>query len=49
VASIPPHSFVALNDLKVPVKIAQEQLGHGSISTTVYIYRTPSMRRIRGP
>jgi integrase len=31
------HSSL-LNDLKVPVKIAQEQLGHGSISTTVNIY-----------
>jgi site-specific recombinase XerD len=27
------HSSL-LNDLKVPVKIAQEQLGHASISTT---------------
>jgi integrase len=27
-----------LNDLKVPVKIAQEQLGHASISTTLNIY-----------
>jgi integrase len=31
------HSSL-LNDLKVPVKIAQEQLGHGSISTTLNIY-----------
>jgi integrase len=31
------HSSL-LNDLKVPVKIAQEQLGHASISTTVNIY-----------
>ena len=27
-----------LNDLKVPGKIAQEQLGHASISTTLGIY-----------
>ena len=27
-----------LNDLKVPVKIAQEQLGHASIATTLNIY-----------
>ena len=27
-----------LNDLKVPVKIAQEQLGHASISATLNIY-----------
>ena len=31
------HSSL-LNDLKVPVKIAQEQLGHASISTTLNIY-----------
>jgi len=31
------HSSL-LNDLKVPVKIAQEQLGHASISTTLGIY-----------
>jgi integrase len=31
------HSSV-LNDLRVPVKIAQEQLGHASISTTLNIY-----------
>jgi integrase len=31
------HSSL-LNDLKVPVKIAQEQLGHGSVSTTLNIY-----------
>jgi integrase len=31
------HSTL-LNDLKVPVKIAQEQLGHASISTTLNIY-----------
>ena len=31
------HSSV-LNDLRVPVKIAQEQLGHSSISTTLNIY-----------
>ena len=27
-----------LNDLNVPVKIAQEQLGHASIATTLNIY-----------
>ena len=27
-----------MSDLKVPVKIAQEQLGHASISTTLNIY-----------
>jgi integrase len=27
-----------LNDLRVPVKIAQEQLGHARISTTLNIY-----------
>jgi integrase len=27
-----------LNDLRVPAKIAQEQLGHASISTTLSIY-----------
>jgi integrase len=27
-----------LNDLRVPVKIAQEQLGHGSVATTLGIY-----------
>jgi len=27
-----------LNDLRVPVKIAQEPLGHASISTTLNIY-----------
>ncbi len=31
------HSSL-LNDLSVPVKIAQEQLGHASISTTLNIY-----------
>jgi integrase len=31
------HSSL-LNDLKVPVKIAQEQVGHASISTTLNIY-----------
>jgi integrase len=31
------HSSL-LNDLKVPVKIAQEQLGHASIATTLNIY-----------
>jgi hypothetical protein len=27
-----------INDMRVPVKIAQEQLGHASISTTLNIY-----------
>jgi integrase len=31
------HSSL-LNDLRVPAKIAQEQLGHASISTTLNIY-----------
>ena len=31
------HSSL-LNDLEVPVKIAQEQLGHASIATTLNIY-----------
>ena len=31
------HSTL-LDDLKVPVKIAQEQLGHASIQTTLNIY-----------
>jgi hypothetical protein len=31
------HSSL-LNDLRVPVKIAQEQLGHASITTTLNIY-----------
>lgn len=31
------HSSL-LNDLNVPVKIAQEQLGHASIATTLNIY-----------
>jgi Phage integrase family len=31
------HSSL-LNDLNVPVKIAQEQLGHASISTTLNTY-----------
>jgi hypothetical protein len=31
------HSSL-LNDLNVPVKIAQEQLGHASITTTLDIY-----------
>jgi integrase len=31
------HSSL-LNDLKIPVKIAQEQLGHASIQTTLNIY-----------
>src|SRR5688572_24331640 len=31
------HSSL-LNDLRVPAKIAQEQLGHASISTTLNVY-----------
>ena len=31
------HSSL-LNDLRVPAKIAQEQLGHASIATTLNIY-----------
>ena len=31
------HSSL-LNDLRVPVKIAQEQLGHSSVSKTLNIY-----------
>ena len=31
-------AYEALNDLGVPAKIAQEQLGHASISTTLGIY-----------
>ena len=31
------HSSL-LNDAKVPVKIAQEQLGHASVTTTLNIY-----------
>ena len=31
------HSSL-LNDLRVPVKIAQEQLGHAAIATTLNIY-----------
>ena len=31
------HSSL-LNDLRVPVKIAQEQLGHASVQTTLNIY-----------
>jgi len=31
------HSSL-LNDLRVPAKIAQEQLGHASISTTLGLY-----------
>ena len=27
-----------MSDLRVPVKIAQEQLGHASISTTLNVY-----------
>jgi integrase len=38
---IPPHPLVSLNDLNVPVKIAKEQLGDASISTTLNIYTTP--------
>jgi integrase len=38
------HSSL-LNDLRVPVKIAQEQLGHASIQTTLNI-NTSSTRRI---
>jgi len=34
------HSSL-LNDLNVPVKIAKEQLGDASISTTLNIYTTP--------
>ena len=30
--------YSLLNDLKAPVKIAQEQLGHASIATTLNIY-----------
>jgi len=32
------HLQETLNDLRVPAKIAQEQLGHASISTTLNIY-----------
>jgi len=32
------HHSSLLNDLRVPVKIAQEQLGHASIQTTLNIY-----------
>jgi integrase len=32
------HHSSLLNDLRIPVKIAQEQLGHASISTTLNIY-----------
>jgi integrase len=31
------HSSL-MSDLRVPVKIAQEQLGHASISTTLNVY-----------
>jgi integrase len=31
------HSSL-LNDLRVPVKIAQEQLGHASVTTTLNVY-----------
>jgi integrase len=37
-----------LDDVKVPVKIAQEQLGHASIATTLNA-RTLSMRRTGKP
>ena len=37
-ASVPHIHSTLLNDLKVPVKIAQEQLGHASIQTTLNIY-----------
>jgi integrase len=37
-----------LNDLRVPAKIAQEQLGHASISTTLNIY-TPELADVSGP
>jgi integrase len=38
------HSSL-LNDLRVPVKIAQEQLGHSSISTTLNIYVVDASHR----
>ena len=38
------HSSL-MSDLRVPVKIAQEQLGHASISTTLTSTRTLSTRR----
>ena len=38
VASVPAHPLFAHVDLKVPMKIAQEQLGHASIATTLNIY-----------
>jgi len=38
------HSSL-MSDLGVPVKIAQEQLGHASISTTLNICTTRSLRR----
>ena len=41
------HSSL-LNDLKVPVKIAQEQLGHASIATTLNIY-TQGVLGVRRP
>ena len=37
-ASVPHIHSSLSNDLKVPVKIAQEQLGHASISTRLNIY-----------
>lgn len=33
-----PSCSGGLNDLNVPVQIAQEQLGHASISTTLDLY-----------
>jgi integrase len=42
------HSSL-LNDLKVPAKIAQEQLGHASISTSSTSTLTSSMPRIAKP
>jgi integrase len=38
VARVPHIHSSLLNDLRVPAKIAQEQLGHASISTTLGIY-----------
>jgi hypothetical protein len=36
--SVVPHIHSSLlNDLRVPVKIAQEQLGHASISTPEFM------------
>jgi integrase len=47
---VPWHQFrhlhsSLLNDLKVPVKIAQEQLGHASVTTTLNIYMHSWTRR----